>query len=249
MSPILWLVASAIIVSPPPFTQSPGQPDHLPLLQSIETAYYGRDAASAAAALAEIPESAALERSWALWRTANMYPVQEVRRSVKRLNEARRQTLLEEAESLLETHLAAAPDDAAALLVQSQVWQTRITGMMSAMRYGRRSGETLERALELAPGNPQILYHKGVNQLMAPGPFGNRDEARRRLREAVQAFEAAMAEDDGEFPWGYAEALAYLGLCLAREDDPARAKEYYEKALAVQPGYLWVRDELLPDLR
>lgn len=115
------------------------------------------------------------------------------------------------------------------------------------MRYGRRAGETLERAFELAPEHPQVLYHKGVNQLMAPGPFGDRDAARVRLREAVRIFEADPAGAEG-FDWGYAEALAYLGLCLARDDDAARAKEFYEKALAVQPGYVWVREELLPDL-
>ena len=213
----------------------------------METAYYERDAASATAALADIPASAVLERSRALWRAAHTYPIREVSRSVEQTNEARRKALLDEAESLLDAHLADTPDDAEALLILSQVYQTRITGMRSGMRYGRRSGETLERAFELAPENPQVLYHKGVNQLMAPGPFGDRDAARLRLREAVRIFEAEEAGADG-FVWGYAEALAYLGLCLARDDDTARAKEFYEKALAVQPGYVWVREELLPDL-
>lgn len=224
-----------------------GPADTASLLRAVETAYYERDAAAATAALSTIPESAVLERARALWRTAHTYPIQEVSRSVEKTNEARRKALLDEAEDLLDAHLAASPDDADALLLLSQVYQTRITGMMSGMRYGRRAGETLERAFELAPENPQVLYHKGVNQLMVPGPFGDRDAARLRLREAVRLFEADDTRTD-RFVGGYAEALAYLGLCLARDNDTARAKEFYEKALAVQPGYVWVKEELLPDL-
>lgn len=246
LSIVAFLASTAS--SAPGVTRTATQPDIAPLLQEIEVAYYARDFTSASTALADIPKSATVERSWALWRTANMYPLQDVSRSVKKTNEARRAILLDEAESLLEPYVTGAPDDVDALLLLSQVWQTRITGMMSAMKYGRRSGETLERAFEMAPENPQVLYHKGVNQLMAPGPFGDRDSARLRLREAVQIFEADMDGGD-RFVWGYAEALAYLGLCLAKDDDAARAKEFYEKALAVQPGYVWVKAELLPDLR
>lgn len=231
----------------PAVSQASTQRDIDQYLQTIETAYYTRDLPSATATLAEIPKSATIERAWALWRTAHLYPIQDVSRGVKKTNEARRKALLDEAESLLDTHLADTPDDADALLILSQVYQTRITGMMSGMKYGRRSGETLERAFELAPENPQVLYHKGVNQLMAPGPFGDRDAARLRLREAVQIFEAEIAEPN-RFLWGHAEALAYLGLCLAKDDDSARAKDFYEQALAVQPGYVWVQEELLPDL-
>ena len=118
--------------------------------------------------------------------------------------------------------------------------------MMSGMRYGRRAGETLERALELDPGNPHVLYHRGINQLMAPGPFGDKREGSLRLRDAVVRFDAEL--DDGGFLWGYGEALAFLGLALAEEGDMAGARKYYEKALAWEPDYVWVRDELLAEL-
>ena len=87
--------------------------------------------------------------------------------------------------------------------------------MMSGMRFGRRAGETLDRALELAPGDPRALYLKGVSQLMAPGPFGNREEARENLAAAVARF--AEGAPDGAFWWGEAEAHAFLGLSYARE--------------------------------
>lgn len=218
-----------------------------PVVQRIEHAYYTRDLDGASVALAEIADSDGLVRAWGLWRVATLHPIHDVRRSVKRINEARRKPLLDEAQRILDEHLAASPDSPYALLILSQVHQARITGMMSGMRHGRRAGELLEQAVTSGPENPHVIYHKGISQLMAPGPFGDRDAARRRLREAVAMFEGAL--DEEPFAWGYAEALAFLGLALARDDDEARAAEYYERALQIEPGYVWVRDELLPDLR
>ena len=218
-----------------------------PVLQRIEHAYYTRDLPGAGAALGDIPDSETLARAWGLWRVATLYPIHDVRRSVKRLNEARRKPLLDEAQRLLDEHLAESPDSPYALLILSQVEQARITGMMSGMRHGRRAGELLEQAVTSGPENPHVIYHRGITHLMAPGPFGDRDAARRRLREAVAMFERALEEEP--FAWGYAEALAFLGLALARDDDETRAEEYYERALQIEPGYVWVRDELLPDLR
>lgn len=215
-------------------------------IETIERAYYRRDVATATDALAGMEPGNTHMRAWAKWRLANMYRVHGVNRGLKRSNEAIRKPLLEEAEALLIAHLEGAPDDVAATLVLSQVYRSRITGMMSGMRYGRRAGETLERALELDPENPQVLYHKGINQLMAPGPFGDKSEGRLRLRDAVARFEAELS--DGGFLWGYGEALAFLGLALAEEGDTAGARKYYEEALTWEPGYVWVRDELLAEL-
>lgn len=244
-----WALSSAAA----PMPASRAQTDRMagdgtaPVLQRIEHAYYTRDLSGAGAALEEIAESEALARAWGLWRVATLHPIHDVRRSVKRINEARRKPLLDEAQAILDEHLAQSPDSPYALLILSQVHQARITGMMSGMRHGRRAGELLEQAVTSGPENPHVIYHQGITDLMAPGPFGDRDAARRRLREAVAMFESAS--DDEPFAWGYAEALAYLGLALARDDDEARAEEYYERALQIEPGYVWVRDELLPDLR
>ena len=82
-------------------------------------------------------------------------------RQVRKRNERTRKKLLEEAESLLEARLRngpgdagpgdADPGDAESWLVLSQVYQSRITGIVSGMRFGRRASETLDKALELDP--------------------------------------------------------------------------------------------------
>ena len=135
--------------------------------------------------------------------------------------------MLEEAESLMKARIEADPNDAGAHLVLSQVYQERITGMISGMRFGRRASETLERALELAPDDPRALYLKGVNQLMAPGPFGNKEEARQNLEAAVARF-AEGAPENG-FWWGEPEAHAFLGLSYAREKEHDKAREALRK--------------------
>ena len=213
-----------------------------PSLLAIERAYYAGEVDAGREALEALGETDDVTRAWALWRVASLHRIRDVDRGTKRRHERVRKELLEEAESLLKAGLESEPNDADAHLVLSQVYQARITGMMSGMRWGRRAGETLDRALELAPDDPRALYLKGVNQLMAPGPFGNKEEARRNLEAAVTRFA------EGSFWWGEPEAYAFLGLSYAREKEHARAREAYEKALALAPEFDWVRDHLLPDL-
>ena len=217
-----------------------------PSLLAIESAYYAGKASAGREALERLPETDDVTRSWALWRVASSHRVRGASRQEKRRNEPIRKELLKEAETLLRACLESEPDDADAHLVLSQVYQDRITGMLSGMRWGRRAGETLDRALELAPEDPRALYLKGVNQLMAPGPFGNRDEAQSRLEAAVARF--AEGPPAGAFWWGEPEAHAFLGLSFARAEDPVRAREHYEKALELAPEFAWVRDRLIPDL-
>lgn len=234
----------ALAIGIPASGGAQGPPD--PSLLAIENAYYAGEAAAGREALAALAETDDVTRAWALWRVAAMHRVRGVNRQTKRRNERVRKPLLEEAESLMKARIEADPNDAGAHLVLSQVYQERITGMMSGMRFGRRAGETLDRALELAPGDPRPLYLKGVNQLMAPGPFGNREEARRNLEAAAARF--AEGAPEGAFWWGEPEAHAFLGLSYAREKGNDKARAHYEKALELAPGFDWVREQLLPDL-
>ncbi len=217
-----------------------------PSLLAIERAYYAGEPAAGREALEALGEADDVTRAWALWRVAGMHRIRGVDRQTKRRHERVRKPLLEEAESLMKAWIEADPNDAGAHLVLSQVYQARITGMMSGMRFGRRAGETLDRALELAPDDPRPLYLKGVNQLMAPGPFGNKEEARSNLEAAVVRF--AEGAPEGAFWWGEPEAHAFLGLSYARENEYDEARAAYERALELEPGFDWVRESLLPDL-
>ena len=237
------LLRAACLLAAPAvaFAQAPD-----PSLLAIERAYYAGEREAGREALETLGETDDLTRAWALWRVAGMHRIREVNRQTKRRHERIRKPLLEEAEALMKARIDVDPNDAEAHLVLSQVYQARITGMMSGMRFGRRAGETLDRALELAPADPRALYLKGVSQLMAPGPFGNREEARRNLETAVARF--AEGAPVGVFWWGQPEAHAFLGLSYARKNERDQARAAYERTLELEPGFAWVRDRLLPDL-
>ena len=241
MSRSLLRAACLLAASLPAFAQAPAPP-----LLAIESAYYAGDAAAGREALEALGETDDVSRAWALWRVAGIHRIREVNRQTKRRHERIRKPLLEEAEALMKASTEADPNDAEAHLVLAQVYQARITGTMSGMRFGRRARETRDRALELAPGDPRVLYLKGVSQLMAPGPFGNREEARRNLEAAVARF--AEGAPEGVFWWGEPEAHAFLGLSHARENERDEARAAYERALELEPGFDWVREHLLPGL-
>ena len=223
------------------------QTDISSAVATIERAYYSRNVDGVEDAIATLDKTQARWRAWALWRFANMHPIDGVDRRTKKINEEIRGPLLAEAESLLADHTTAHPDDGEAFLILSQVYQSRITGMLSGMRHGRKAGETLGNAAVLSPTNPNVLCYQGINLIMAPGPFGDKDLGRQRLRQAVLRFRDAS--NTGDPTWGEPEAFAYLGLAFAREGDVARATEYYDEALALQPAYAWVKDQLIPDLQ
>lgn len=227
------------------YSQSPTRDDVSSVIATIEHAYYSHNVAVAEEAIATLDEFQAQYRAWALWRLANMYPIDGVNRRTKKINEGIRAPLLDEAEDLLDRYTAAHSEDGEGFLILSQVYQSRITGMMSGMRYGRRAGETLHKAFLLSPKNPNVVCYQGINLLMAPGPFGDKDEGRRKLREAGMLF---AASDANEYRWGEPEVWAYLGLALAKEGDATRARELYDRALALEPEYLWVKKDLLPTL-
>ncbi len=236
------LRAACLFVAPlPAFAQTPA-----PSLLAIESAYYAGEPEAGREALEALGETDEVTRAWALWRVAGMHRIRDVDRQTKRRHERIRKPLLEEAEALMKARIETDPNDAEAHLILSQVFQARITGTMSGMRFGRRAGETRDRALELAPGDPRALYLKGVSQLMAPGPFGNREEARHNLEAAVARF--AEGAPEGVFWWGEPEAHAFLGLSYARESQRDEARAAYDRALELEPGFDWVRDRLLPDL-
>ncbi len=217
-------------------------------IAAMETAYYARDVDAGRELLEEMEDAEPTVRAWAIWRVANMYPIRGVEGRVKRDHERIRKPLLERAENLLEEHLEGSPEDVHALTLLSGVFQSRITSAFSGMRFGRRSNGLLARALEQAPDDPRALYLSGMSQLMAPGPWGDRDEGRRRLERAVELFEAEMKESGSDPAWGFPEALAFLGLAFHGEGDLAGARSAWKRALAIEPNFEWVRLVLLPQV-
>lgn len=154
---------------------------------------------------------------------------------------------LEEAESFLERSIGIKPIAESHALLSSALGM-RIEGPASAMSLGMRSGAAMGRAKALGPDNPRVRLLEGISAFHTPSMFGGGHEA------ALEHFLAAIelfVEDAPKLPlpaWGHAETYAWLGQTHAALGQADEARAAYERALELEPGYVWVREVLLPQL-
>ncbi|HST07740.1 MAG TPA: tetratricopeptide repeat protein, partial [Gemmatimonadaceae bacterium] len=74
---------------------------------------------------------------------------------------------------------------------------------------------------------------------------GSISNAESEINRAITLF-ATDHPVSPEPSWGKAEAYAWLGQVLQKENKKADAIAAYNKALALEPGYTWVKMVLLP---
>ena len=181
-------------------------------------------------------------RSLALYRSASLYTGR------KKNGEAKR--ALDEADMLLEQATARAPT-ADALALRGSVIGLMIGSSgnpLSGMTLGPRSSGLVDRAMELDPKNPRVWLIRGMSAMFTPKMFGGgTDKAERDLQKAIELFEAERPVAPAP-SWGHADAYVWLGQALQKDEKNDEARAAYQKALAVQPGYVWVQRVLLPSL-
>ena len=192
--------------------------------------------------LGEAPASAASEDVY-LWAYTGWRLSQRLGGEKKR-----RKRLLKNVQAELETLVERQPGDAEALALLGSVLGDRIDGMMSGIRLGGRASDLLERAYGLAPENPRVALQRGVGFANAPKAFGGgKVKAEQELRRAVELFATQPAQ--APWPnWGYRDAMARLGQVLVELERTDEARQLYLQALQREPGFAWIRDELLPAL-
>jgi len=118
------------------------------------------------------------------------------------------------------------------------------------MTIGPEIGSNMNRALQLAPENPRVLLIDAINTANKPAFVGGgADRALPKFKKALERFDTAAAPADSTAPaWGKLDALIWAGRTSADLEDPAAARGYYERALAIDPANGWVRGSLLPAL-
>lgn len=104
----------------------------------------------------------------------------------------------------------------------------------------------LGRAEKADPENPRLHLTKGIMTLNTPEMFGG--GIKNAMPILQKAFELNSARKKGNVEWGYLEACAWLGQAYARANEIEKAKEIYNKALEVNPDYVWIKRVLLPQL-
>jgi tetratricopeptide (TPR) repeat protein len=156
--------------------------------------------------------------------------------------------LLEEAENDLDRSMRAHETAETVALLGSVIGQKIGSNPLRGMTLGPRSTRLMERATERWPKNPRAWLLRGIGAIFTPGMFGGGLE---RAREYLERATVLFAEDSPAPPspsWGHDEAYAWLGQVHAREGRTQEARQAYMKALELEPGNQWVRQQLLPAL-
>ena len=157
--------------------------------------------------------------------------------------------LLERARAALEQSLSLQPMSETQALLASVLG--RMIGLNPSLgaTLGPQTAQEMQAARSTGPKNPRVWLLQGISSIFTPTQYGGGlDVAESQLRQAVALF--AVDSPAPPLPsWGRAEAYAWLGQVLQKENKKADAVAAYNEALALEPHYTWVRTVLLPSAR
>lgn len=159
---------------------------------------------------------------------------------------ARAREQLDKAEAELEKLLVYSAFQSRAHALQGAFLGFRISlRPLSAVRLGPRSYAAIDKALEADAGNPTAWMEKGNSRFYTPSVFGGSKEvARDAYARAAELFERNMPANQR---WLYLNTLVGLAKSYQYTGQHPLSVATYRKALEFEPGFKWVRDELLPE--
>ncbi len=99
--------------------------------------------------------------------------------------------------------------------LQGFLYEMRIMGMASAMKYSPLATEVLEEAEKLNPENPRVYYLQGMNVFHTPKAFGGGKEKAKPLFEKAKVLFAAQKPASSLDPiWGDPQNNRMLDECI-----------------------------------
>jgi tetratricopeptide (TPR) repeat protein len=117
---------------------------------------------------------------------------------------------------------------------------------MKGMTLGSLSGTHIDKAIKLDSLNPAAWRQHASSKYFTPKMFGGDiDIAIKSYEHAIKLFEKSNQINN----WMYLDALVWLGIAYEKTEQPDKAKKVYEKALATEPDFGWVKNHLLPGLQ
>lgn len=155
---------------------------------------------------------------------------------------------VKELQARVEALLDRRPDWAAAHALLGGLYGMRVhLSPGTTLYYGPKSVSQIDRALEVDPNCPFAWIERGNTKFHAPAIFGG------NTAKAVTCYARAAALFDtkprtGTRHWMHLYALAWLGLAHEKNGDYTEAKAAYAAALSIEPGFRWVKTELMPAL-
>jgi len=105
--------------------------------------------------------------------------------------------------------------------------------MLSALTYGKRAKEAINKAMELDPKSARVHQAEGVGNYYLPQQLGGGPEL------AIKDFNKAI-ELDPKSPDSY----LWLGLALRKTHRNAEARQALQKAIDLDPQRIWLKEQL-----
>ncbi len=111
------------------------------------------------------------------------------------------------------------------------------------MTLGSQSGKHISKALELDSNSALAWRQDASSKYFTPKMWGGDiDKAIQEFEKAISLFEEQKQTKD----WVYLDAMAWLGIAYSKTDQKEKAKLIFEKALQIEPNFIWVKNSLLP---
>ncbi len=105
--------------------------------------------------------------------------------------------------------------------------------IFSALSYGKRAREAIDKAKQLDPKSAEVWIADGVGNYYLPASFGGGPDP------AMRSFQHALQLDPKS-----AEAWLWLGLAQRKKQENASARQSFQKSLALDPARIWAKQQL-----
>ena len=115
--------------------------------------------------------------------------------------------------------------------------------------FGPKSMDHAEKALAKNSQSFQANMEMGNIWNHMPALFGGLDEkALKYYLKALEIMEKESGKNRKE-NWMYLNLLTLIGKMQQKMGNTETARRYFEQALQIEPGFVWVKEELLPSLK
>ena len=154
---------------------------------------------------------------------------------------------IDKLDDLLDTLLEASPEHPTLLAYKGSNIAFAIgVSNFKAVYLGPKSMRYINTSLEVDPENIQGNIEKGNALYYRPSIFGgDKKEAIEYYKKAVENFEVQGLVVNN---WMYINTMTLLGQAYEATDQIQHAKLLYEKIIHIFPNFMWVEEELYPDL-
>jgi len=123
-----------------------------------------------------------------------------------------------------------------------------ITDAGSGMAMATPMQDELAQAMRLGKENPRVHLVHGIGSFFTPAQWGGGAETALGQLTRAEALFKTDRPAKGMPDWGRAEAYAWLGIVHQKLGHKDQSRTAYQEALRLEPGFLWVKETLLPGL-